>query len=475
MVSASEDLDFGSFYCLDHPKCEVVYFLPNNNREKVMLCYQCDAESENSSKYLDKLKPHEYIEKVASFRKAYRTLLDNTKGKKSKKTPKAFGMYYDEEAEALKKVKDALEAEKGRIEYCFDKLMSDLRALVKSAKEKALKEIDAQLEAVEKNFYYYRAKVIRYFPEGEDEEEEPEDIIEDPKREFLSAIKRCADTNDLNKFIKDVNDDLDDLIIYSIYQKDDNRKLAMKKAITALEKHLLTLSEAKPRFKLADDSLSNLKGSLEDFLKDTVVIEKPIHTLRIANCYFDSNILTTMKQHDQIREWVDLSKYGSIIQLAYRASRDGFTPLAFHLCVGDATPTLVLVKTTGGRIFGGFSDISWSPRIVSKYHLIRGAWESAYRTSFNSFVFCLDTLMKVPIDLSQRDYAIYVDRGKWPCFGRDLLIEKFPDGTNRVTLKLGEVYNMPEKDFDLTGAFLGKHPEEREHKIEEIEVFNFFF
>jgi len=48
------------------------------------------------------------------------------------------------------------------------------------------------------------------------------------------------------------------------------------------------------------------------------------------------------------------------LELVYRGSRDGFTAAVFHEKADDRGDTVTVVKTTTGRVFGGYTNIPWS-------------------------------------------------------------------------------------------------------------------
>ena len=47
------------------------------------------------------------------------------------------------------------------------------------------------------------------------------------------------------------------------------------------------------------------------------------------------------------------------IVLLYRGSRDGWSPANFHTFCDNKGPTIIFVKTSTGRLCGGFSKIPW--------------------------------------------------------------------------------------------------------------------
>lgn len=59
------------------------------------------------------------------------------------------------------------------------------------------------------------------------------------------------------------------------------------------------------------------------------------------------------------------------------ADQDGWGALDFHSKVDERGPTVTVIKTTSGNIFGAYTDISWSPVTGGKYVNGKG----------NSFIF----------------------------------------------------------------------------------------
>ena len=64
------------------------------------------------------------------------------------------------------------------------------------------------------------------------------------------------------------------------------------------------------------------------------------------------------QQYDaKLREWIGNDYQWRLI---YRASEHGYTASSFHECCNDKGPTLVVIKSSGGWIFGGYTTQSWS-------------------------------------------------------------------------------------------------------------------
>ncbi len=70
------------------------------------------------------------------------------------------------------------------------------------------------------------------------------------------------------------------------------------------------------------------------------------------------------QQYDaKLREWCGDCKW----KLLYRASEHGYTSKSFHEYCDDKGPTLIVIKSSGDWIFGGYTTESWSGRNECKY------------------------------------------------------------------------------------------------------------
>ncbi len=65
------------------------------------------------------------------------------------------------------------------------------------------------------------------------------------------------------------------------------------------------------------------------------------------------------EDEDLLKEWIGGD--GNLkFELLYRATRDGFGAGKFHDMCDDKGPTVCLIKSEKGMVFGGYLDKSWS-------------------------------------------------------------------------------------------------------------------
>ena len=81
---------------------------------------------------------------------------------------------------------------------------------------------------------------------------------------------------------------------------------------------------------------------------------------------FGSFLLENSDYDDQLREWLG-SDYD--MKLLYRTSEHEYSGKSFHrYCDYVQGPTLIIIKSTKGWIFGGYTTQSWSGGLWSIYN-----------------------------------------------------------------------------------------------------------
>ncbi len=76
--------------------------------------------------------------------------------------------------------------------------------------------------------------------------------------------------------------------------------------------------------------------------------------------FLRNTILFGNEYDSKLREWVGDYKW----KLIYRASEHEYTPESFHEYCDNKGPTLVIIKSSGGWIFGGYTTQMWSGRSI---------------------------------------------------------------------------------------------------------------
>ena len=70
--------------------------------------------------------------------------------------------------------------------------------------------------------------------------------------------------------------------------------------------------------------------------------------------------MTTTEYAGLIQTWVSETVKSKVtFALLWKGSRDGFTASAFHARCNGRGPTLTVVASTNGNLFGGYTSLNW--------------------------------------------------------------------------------------------------------------------
>ena len=141
----------------------------------------------------------------------------------------------------------------------------------------------------------------------------------------------------------------------------------------------------------------------------------------------DSLILAGLTDElKQLSEWLPKKK----TTLLFRATRDGFTGAAFHQKCDGKGPTVVIVKSAGGHIFGGYTETAWDS-------------SNQYKNCRDSFLFRLSGPGEGPSQhriFQSFQYGIYCHSGYGPAFGGGH--DMYFTSNSQVVFSVGHTYNQ---------------------------------
>ena len=106
-----------------------------------------------------------------------------------------------------------------------------------------------------------------------------------------------------------------------------------------------------------DDDIELLSDLNAINCKDSAIRLKISHYYFKNSSEFLPNTQLVNQQYDsKLREWIGDYKW----KMLYRASEHEYTGYSFHKYCDDKGPTLIVIKSSGGWIFGGYTTQSWS-------------------------------------------------------------------------------------------------------------------
>jgi hypothetical protein len=223
--------------------------------------------------------------------------------------------------------------------------------------------------------------------------------------------------------------------------------------------------EAKNLTKMAELEIENLKdiifdGKIFKFEKNDQKINKSI--LGISKIVDNRMNLTILSEKYLPKQLMSLCEFPvrQKWNLIYRASQNRFETVDFHSKCDNKPNTLVVIKSTNGNVFGGYSEQTWN-------HI------GTYKADPNSFIFSLINKLNKPIKMKwSRNDGIYCSNYYGPTFGggHDLHIADRSNTNTSSYSNLGCSFTHPDyaygsneaKSF-LAGSF--------SFQVTEIEVY----
>jgi len=153
-----------------------------------------------------------------------------------------------------------------------------------------------------------------------------------------------------------------------------------------------------------------------------------------------------------LKKWLDKDYKNRKWKLIYKGTKDGMTSNAFHEKCNNRGPTVTIIKSKHGKIFGGFIDQAWTTR-------------SGYINTRNSWLFSLITKAKYEMNdpSTYAQYGGYDASGYGPTFGGGHDIYLATDFTSNSNYCNRHSYNFPDYTT-LAGGY--------NFQVEEVEVFS---
>jgi hypothetical protein len=283
-------------------------------------------------------------------------------------------------------------------------------------------------------------------------------IIKDEENTKIKIINPLLKKKEIYINIKskerEINKEIDSIISYISVLNDNmnNMKNEYDNKIKKLEEKI---AEQENTIKSIQDKL-NIKESSNQKLKST-----PKKALITPKNEIDSKIIKNIEEFYFVNERLENNFNGNIkYNLIYRATRDGSKTEDFNKNCNGKNNQLIILKTTKGIIFGGYTE--------------RGFQNSKEGKIKDDSVFLFSLYNKKIYNIKKGSYAIYeYTEGKYgiffgKCDGNNPI---FLGGSN-CDMLLYKCYTCPKSneeydfmyDYELSGG-------EKKFNLEEIEVF----
>ena len=158
----------------------------------------------------------------------------------------------------------------------------------------------------------------------------------------------------------------------------------------------------------------------------TELVENYLLNYTCSFFFYGSKVLENSNYDSILRRWLGNHYKWKLI---YRASEHGYTAVSFHECCDDKGPTLVIIKSSEGWIFGGYTTQSWKYKEKQNngyYYDDDLDRDISVVDDPEAFIFTLKNPHGVKPTQFKRDQAgecsIYTDPEAGPIFGLDIVI-----------------------------------------------------
>jgi len=302
------------------------------------------------------------------------------------------------------------------------------------------------------------------------------DLMNDVQLATEKLIQQINDYND--EIIKEIKN-FENSYIKSYKEVKQKTKDEFIKTAKELDKFELKWTEYLKQLKIDDETVSNAYNealklnkranaeqySLEKLILNGKRLKFEINATRpiklIIGCLEVKEIDSEILPNSQYFQLMDLCSLSKEWELIYRASRDGFEANDFHLKCDKKPNTLVIIKSTNGNIFGGYTEQDWTS--------VAG---HIYKNDPKAFIFSLVNKENKPLVMKPLNQGVIgCSSSCGPLFGRfDILIGPYSNQNNKSYSKLGSGFKHPDYSYGsdeaksfLAGSF--------NFKTVEIEVF----
>ena len=326
----------------------------------------------------------------------------------------------------INKIFEEINANKEKLKLEIQKIFTNIRNVLNNREDELLLNVDKEYDNLS-----FKGNIIK------DIEKLPDKIklsvdkcknINELDTNIYKLIKECTEVENNIKIINNINSNIN-----NIY----NSKNMIIKFIPE-EKEMNEFTENIKNF----GQIVSIDKNYNNFFKSSSIIKDDEDNINLIKTW----ILETIKK-------VEIK-----FELIFKMSENGTKSEDFHKYCDNKGPTLILVKTTNNKIFGGFTPLNWNIKKGDEKDL-------------NNYSFIFSLNLKKKFDMIKKDGpAIYCSKIYGPNFGcADFRLNR--------DMKTGETYAnsgcnfLRNQNLELTG---GRGNSEN-FETEEFEAYKVIF
>jgi hypothetical protein len=430
--------------CPLHPKESIKRIDLEFGAEKELYCIECLVSVDNPVQLGARLKPLEdFIEMAARY---YNENFKKTQ--EDHETPDEYIEVLGKQSENLETLAKHIEDEKKKVQLKFDDITKELLKMITAKRDEYFHLLDQQLFNYRYGYIFYEKQLRKAFPKAEDASLYPS------KEELLTKLSKLQNSTQLMAFVKNVKEDLNESKLYETQDgltADEARRFLIKN----LTKKLEEIKSKSPTLIDPDGDVTKAKEALEKALAKMwdglFNLNNEIEDIATGDS-FPRSVLLKSTDFSMIKKWLDKEYQNRKFKLLYRGTKDGMNATTFHNLCNNKGPTVSVMKSKHGKVFGGFMPDAWTSR-------------NNYINTRNSWVYSITAKAKYTMN-DPNTYAQYGGYDYYtygPTYGGGHDIYLATDFTSNSNYCNRHSYNFPD-NTTLTGGY--------NFQLEEIEVYS---
>jgi len=338
-------------FCPIHPTEEIKRIDVEFGQEKEIYCIECLLSLRDPTSVGAQLKPlNEFIDIAAKFYESNRKRISNNVD-----TPDEYLEILSRQSENLEAISKKIEDEKKRVQLKFDELIQDLVKIVNTKRDEYFHLLDKQLFNYRYAYIFFEKQLRKAYPKADD-------LNLFPTKEELSAkLGKLQNATQLMAFVKSIKEDIHEsklfggemewltpeeariILIKNLSKKLDGYK---SKSPTLIDPEA-DINKIKQEFEKAITKVTDDMFNLQNEIEDVAQGDGP-----------KSSIIKSQDFH-MIKKWLEKEFSNRKWKLLFRGSKDGHKSSSFHEKCNNKGPTVTIIKSKAGKIFGGFLDLPW--------------------------------------------------------------------------------------------------------------------
>jgi len=430
--------------CPLHPKEEIKRIDIEHGTDKDLYCIECLMHIKDPISLANQLKPiDDFIDMAAKYYESHRKRIND-----STETPEEYLEILARQTENLEVISKQIEEEKNRVQLKFDEITQDIIKSINAKRDEYFQLLDRQLFNYRYAYIFFEKQLRKAYPKADDMGLYP------TKEELGYKYNKLQNATQLLAYIKNIKEDMNENKVLSGDMEWLTPEEARIVMIKNLSKKLDEIKTKTPTLIDPNVDLVKLKAEFdkaaEKFIDGVFELNNAIEDVTVGN--FPKSTIIKPQDFSMLKKFLDKEWANRKWKLIFRGSRDGQNASSFHSNCNNKGPTVTVIKSKAGKIFGGFVDKPWTS-------------SGSYLSTNNAWIFSVTEKKKYeqndPNTYSQ--YGAYDNSSYGPTFGGGHDIYLANDWTSNSNYCNRHSYNFPD-NTTLTGGY--------NFSVEEVEVYS---